>query len=94
MGCAASTEMNGEPAEAPIRKQNSRDKSSTSPRKLGDNTIRVVLIGPGESGKSTVMKQMRLLEAKEKGKSSCWTDVRDLNFLSLSLDSRTTLSCA
>lgn len=68
MGCVASSEVSdrGALSTSPSRKS----EKSRSCNRDAEDQFRVVLLGPGESGKSTILKQMKILEAREKNSSS------------------------
>lgn len=62
MGCVAST--TSEPEEVTAQQRlisDAIDRSLNQKKKAETNQIRLFLLGAGESGKSTVLKQMRLL---------------------------------
>ncbi|GAA5966414.1 hypothetical protein JCM21900_006177 [Sporobolomyces salmonicolor] len=57
MGCGASKDEDS-------ARSNSIDAELSKARKEAANTLKCLLLGPGESGKSTVVKQMRLAYAE------------------------------
>ncbi|KAJ5648317.1 hypothetical protein N7490_004689 [Penicillium lividum] len=62
MGCIAS-----KPAEADMdaSQRNARiDRVIKSDKKTMDRTIKILLLGAGESGKSTIIKQMRIIHSR------------------------------
>ncbi|ORY36852.1 guanine nucleotide binding protein, alpha subunit [Rhizoclosmatium globosum] len=59
MGCAPSTPESADSNTAANSKK--IDKQIEIDRKNIDDSVRLLLLGPGESGKSTVLKQMKLL---------------------------------
>lgn len=63
MGCANAKLTDEE--RAAIKKSKEWDKSLTKKKIEHDRVIRVLLLGTGESGKSTILKQMRILYDKK-----------------------------
>lgn len=68
MGCAASQGLQkddepSQPGGAGKRKE-----------KAPDHTVEMILMGQGESGKSTIFKQMRIIQAQEDGKREAFAE--------------------
>ncbi|KAI5293973.1 hypothetical protein KEM52_004927 [Ascosphaera acerosa] len=60
MGCAASREL--DPEEKAAAKANATiDRMIRNDKKVADRTVKILLLGAGESGKSTIIKQMRII---------------------------------
>ena len=66
MGCVASQK-----ADAGDSKPAGGDKKK---EKAPDHTVEMVLLGQGESGKSTIFKQMRIIQAQEEGKREAFAE--------------------
>ncbi|OJJ51712.1 hypothetical protein ASPZODRAFT_148945 [Penicilliopsis zonata CBS 506.65] len=63
MGCMSSKSA-ATPAEKEAVQQNARiEKVIKTDKKTLDRTIKILLLGAGESGKSTIIKQMRIIHA-------------------------------
>lgn len=64
MGCSASTSMSEGENDAFIQEKKANDfieKNLQMEKQRGKNEIKILLLGTGESGKSTVLKQLKLL---------------------------------
>ncbi|KAL1960451.1 hypothetical protein VTO42DRAFT_7750 [Malbranchea cinnamomea] len=62
MGCAGSREFNDEERMA-IKRNATIDKMIRNDKKYQDRTVKILLLGAGESGKSTIIKQMRIIHS-------------------------------
>ncbi|KMU77198.1 guanine nucleotide-binding protein alpha-1 subunit [Coccidioides immitis RMSCC 3703] len=62
MGCSGSKEISPEERQA-IKQNASIDKMIRMDKKTYDRTVKILLLGAGESGKSTIIKQMRIIHA-------------------------------
>jgi len=73
MGCAMSTKPSLNPEDAELRKINKAiDIQLKEDRKKMQNVVKILLLGCGEAGKSTFIKQMKILHNEEKEK--VWTE--------------------
>ncbi|KAI5302946.1 hypothetical protein KEM56_000191 [Ascosphaera pollenicola] len=62
MGCMGSKEP--DPEEKAAAKANANiERMIRSDKKIADRTVKILLLGAGESGKSTIIKQMRIIHA-------------------------------
>lgn len=62
MGCTGSKEL--DPEEKAAAKANANiDRMIRNDKKIADRTVKILLLGAGESGKSTIIKQMRIIHA-------------------------------
>ncbi|EEQ91758.1 small G-protein GPA2 [Blastomyces dermatitidis ER-3] len=62
MGCASSTPVDPQDRIA-ARQTATIDKMIRMDKKVQDRTVKILLLGAGESGKSTIIKQMRIIHA-------------------------------
>jgi guanine nucleotide-binding protein subunit alpha len=62
MGCMSSKQAEAADKEA-VQRTARIDKTLKNDKKLMDRTIKILLLGAGESGKSTIIKQMRIIHS-------------------------------
>ncbi|EGC49963.1 guanine nucleotide-binding protein alpha-2 subunit [Histoplasma capsulatum var. duboisii H88] len=62
MGCGSSTPVDPDERVA-VRQTAAIDKMIRIDKKVQDRTVKILLLGAGESGKSTIIKQMRIIHS-------------------------------
>ncbi|KAI1929830.1 hypothetical protein LOZ58_000648 [Ophidiomyces ophidiicola] len=62
MGCSGSRELSPEERRA-VKHNATLDRLIRMDKKTYDRTVKILLLGAGESGKSTIIKQMRIIHA-------------------------------
>lgn len=69
MGCGASSDNFADPVSE--KRNNDIDRQLAVDRKRLAREVKILLLGAGESGKSTVLKQMRLLKEGSPSTDEC-----------------------
>ncbi|OJJ60658.1 hypothetical protein ASPSYDRAFT_29187 [Aspergillus sydowii CBS 593.65] len=63
MGCMSSKPVDAADNKEAVQRNARIDKTLKNDKKVMDRTIKILLLGAGESGKSTIIKQMRIIHS-------------------------------